>query len=169
MNTNRIKTLFLLLCCFVTLPIWSQDYDSDYVDPDAPGFKPEYFAVGMRFGGVASTLRGMNGRSLPGYEGSVPAYKVRPLLNFNYGFTGQVMFHNQLLTQLDISLLSGVGASLRYPEEDDSQWVHDYHFQTRLLFGSKKVWAESGGEKLVFLYGFGPYVGVGMGSSDGTR
>lgn len=166
MKASRVKTLVLLLCCLVTIPVWSQDSDY-YIDSDAPPFKPEYFVVGMRFGGVASTLRGMNGISLPGYEKGVPAYKTRPLLDFSYGFIGQVMFHNQLLVQLDLSM-TGVGASLKYPEEDDSQWVRDYHFQTRLLFGSKKVWAEIGDQKLVFLYGFGPYMGISMGSSDGT-
>lgn len=173
MKTTRLKPLAFLLCCLLTLSVFGQNYefynyhkdDNEYIDDSAPPFQLEYFAMGyLRIGMSYHTLRGLNGIAVPGFHGDVSEYNVKPMIAPTNGLFAQFMFQNQLLIEVDFSMLS-VGGKLSYKDKSGSQSISDFFLQSRLLFGSKKVLGES---DFVFLYGVGPYVSFSIGGSDGS-
>lgn len=116
METLKI-TLIALLIFLLSSPLWAQK-NFRFDDYGEPPFKPEYFGVGLRVGGGASTLRGLDGVTVPGLYRDVLPYKTGLVGTMHVNLYGQIMFYNQLLMQLDLSF-SRFGTALKDAEHDD--------------------------------------------------
>lgn len=76
--------------------------------------------------------------------------------------TGQLMFHNQLLLQLNFSM-STIGTALK--DDFDRRTITGELYQTSFLVGSKHGVGRV--KNLNFVYGIGPFMGIGSGGGDG--
>ena len=163
-----MKNILSLLLVFSTsISLFSQNEFSDnfFSNSESPSFKLDYFAVEFRMGLNASTIRGLDKKTIPGINSVSEPYSTKFNYDLDLALTGQAMFQNQLLIQTDLSI-SSIGTGLRNAKTErygSIEGMKDVHLQTRFLLGSKKkVWH-------ILVYGVGPYVGFGIGSSGATK
>lgn len=160
METLKI-TLIASLIFLLSSSLWAQK-NFRFDDYGEPPFKPEYFAMGIRIGGGVSSMRGLDGTTVPGLYRDILPYKTGSVGSLSYTMTGQLMFHNQLLLQLNFSM-STIGTALK--DDFDRRTITGELYQTSLLVGSKHGVGRV--KNLNFVYGIGPFLGIGSGGGDG--